>query len=108
MGQQDKIEKSDKERQLASPTEHYAIVGNLLEPLTRLRSEFDRMFDEFPTNSFGANLTRRMQVFSGPALVFKDKGSEYDLIAEVPGIKADCIGSGPIKYTIEASKWQPF
>ncbi len=84
MGQHDKIENSARGRQLASPTEHYAIVGNLLEPLSRL-------FEEFPTSPFGANLTRRFQAFSGPALEFKDKGSEYELIAEVPGMKADDI-----------------
>jgi HSP20 family protein len=91
MGQHEKIETSGKGRQLATPSENYAIVGNLLEPLARLRGEFDRIFEEFPTSPFGANLTRRIQAFSGPALEFKDKGSEYELIAEVPGMKADDI-----------------
>jgi HSP20 family protein len=91
MGQHETIEKSGKGTQLASTNENYAIVGNILEPLARLRGEFDRIFEEFPTSPFGANLTRRIQAFSGPALEFKDKGSEYELIAEVPGMKADEI-----------------
>jgi HSP20 family protein len=64
---------------------------NIWEPLARFRSEFDRMFDDFPMRSLPSGVTRRIQAFSGPALEFKDKDSEYELIAEVPGMKAEDI-----------------
>ncbi|MEP7350790.1 MAG: hypothetical protein ABI668_12695 [Sphingorhabdus sp.] len=55
-----RIEKAGEGRQPPSPVENYAIVGNLLEPLARLRGEFDRLFDEFPTSPFCAKLNRRI------------------------------------------------
>jgi HSP20 family protein len=69
----------------------HAFDDNIWEPLARFRSEFDRMFDDFPGRTLPAGITRRIQSFSGPALEFKDKDSEYELIAEVPGMKAEDI-----------------
>ena len=64
---------------------------NVWEPLARVRGEFDRLFDDFWHRPMGVDLTRRMQALSGPALEFKDKGSEYELIADVPGMKPEDI-----------------
>lgn len=64
---------------------------NVWEPLARARGEFDRLFDEFWHRPMGVGLTRRIQAFNGPALEFKDKGDEYELVADVPGLKADDI-----------------
>lgn len=69
----------------------HAFADNIWEPLTRFRSEFDRMFDDFPLRTLPAGIARRIQSFSGPALEFKDKDGEYELIAEVPGMKAEDI-----------------
>ncbi|MBL0924638.1 MAG: Hsp20/alpha crystallin family protein [Sphingomonadaceae bacterium] len=60
-------------------------------PLARVRSEFDHLFDDFWTRPMGLNLTRRIQALSGPALEFKDKGKEFELIAEIPGMTAEDV-----------------
>lgn len=64
---------------------------NIWEPLARFRGEFDRLFDDFWRRSMGADLARRIQGLSGPALELKDKGNEYELIAEIPGMKPEDI-----------------
>lgn len=64
-----------------------AVPENVWEPLARVRSEFDRIFDDFWHRPMGVDLARRIQGLSGPALELRDKGNEYELIAEVPGLK---------------------
>ena len=91
MSRLNKIQKADKHLVPALPAEFYAMADTLWEPLARLRGEFDRIFDDFPSRPFGVNLSRRFQAISGPAIEFKDKGSEYEMIAEVPGLKTDDI-----------------
>lgn len=66
-------------------------AGAMWEPFTRLRREFDRMFETFPSRSFGTEIARRFEALSGPAIEFKDKKDEYELVAEVPGMKAEDI-----------------
>lgn len=61
------------------------------QPFARVRSEFDHLFDEFWARPMGLDLTRRIQALSGPALEFKDKGKEFELIAEIPGMKAEDV-----------------
>jgi HSP20 family protein len=61
------------------------------QPLARVRNEFDHLFDDFWSRPMGLNLTRRIQALSGPALEFKDKGKEFELIAEIPGMKAEDV-----------------
>ncbi len=61
------------------------------QPLARVRNEFDHLLDDFWTRPMGLNLTRRMQALSGPALEFKDKETEFELIAEIPGMKAEDV-----------------
>ena len=39
----------------------------------------------------GVDLNRRIQALTGPALELKDKDNEYELIAEVPGMKPEEI-----------------
>jgi HSP20 family protein len=64
---------------------------NFWEPLTRVRSEFDHLLDDFWARPMGLNLTRRIQALSGPALELKDKGAEFELVAEIPGMKAEDV-----------------
>ncbi len=64
---------------------------NIWEPLTRVRGEFDRLFDDFWHRPIGVGLTRRIQALAGPALEFKDKGGEYELTAEIPGMEPNEI-----------------
>jgi HSP20 family protein len=61
------------------------------QPLSQLRGEFDHMLDDFWSRPIGLSLTRRIQSLSGPALEFKDKGKEFELIAEIPGMKAEDV-----------------
>jgi HSP20 family protein len=61
------------------------------QPLAQLRGDFDHLLDDFWSRPMGLNLTRRIQALSGPALEFKDKGKEFELIAEIPGMKADDV-----------------
>lgn len=61
------------------------------EPLNRVRGEFDRLFDDFWHRPMGFELNRRIQALTGPALELKDKDGEYQLIAEVPGMKPEEI-----------------
>lgn len=63
----------------------------LIDPFNRLRTEFDRMFDDFSLRPLGAVLSRRLQGIGGPALEFKDNETAYELVAEVPGLKAEDI-----------------
>ena len=66
-------------------------ADNFWEPLTRVRNEFDHLLDDLWTRPMGLSLTRRMQALSGPALELKDKETEYELVAEIPGIKAEDV-----------------
>jgi HSP20 family protein len=72
-------------------TDGNGLPENIWEPLTRVRGEFDRLFDDFWHRPLGVGLTRRLQALSGPALEFKDKEGEYELVAEIPGMKPDEI-----------------
>ncbi len=65
--------------------------GNVWQPIARVRDEFERLFDDFWNRPMGVDLSRRIQALTGPALELRDKGSEYELIAEVPGMKPEEI-----------------
>jgi len=87
MSKQDKIETSvpvQTALQRATPE-------SVWELLARARGEFDRLFDDFWHRPMGVDLNRRIQALTGPALELKDKDSEYELIAEVPGMKPEEI-----------------
>lgn len=67
-----------------------AFTGNLMEPLSRLRTELDRLFDDFPAQvpmfRFGKSGSAMVPVVD---LVETDDG--YELTAELPGMEADDI-----------------
>lgn len=67
------------------------VPESVWEPIARVRGEFERLFDDFWHRPMGVDLNRRIQALTGPALELKDKGSEYELIAEVPGMKPEDI-----------------
>jgi HSP20 family protein len=64
---------------------------NFWEPLARMRTDFDHLMDEFWDRPMGLGLTRRLQALTGPVLELKDKKNEFELVAEIPGMKADDI-----------------
>jgi HSP20 family protein len=81
----------EKTKLPTTATSRSVFTDNFFEPFSRLRSEFDRMFDDTSFRSLSADLNRRFHALAGPALEFKDKDKEYELVAEVPGMKAEEI-----------------
>lgn len=81
----------EKSKLPATATNRRIFADNFFEPFNRLRSEFDRMFDDSSLRTLGTDLNRRIHALTGPALEFKDKDKDYELIAEVPGMKAEEI-----------------
>ena len=67
------------------------IRSGVWEPFSRLRSEFDRMFDDIPGNALGSRLMQQIQPTADPMVELRDKKDEYELVAEVPGMKSDDI-----------------
>tara|TARA_R110001599_G_C12274642_1_gene661982 strand:+ start:1650 stop:2087 length:438 start_codon:yes stop_codon:yes gene_type:complete len=61
------------------------------EPLSRIRDEFDRMFDETPNNTFGSRLMQKFYETADPVVEMRDKKDEYELVAEVPGMSSEDI-----------------
>jgi HSP20 family protein len=61
-----------------------SFTDQLIEPLSRLRSEVDRLFDDFPFRlpsiSFGGPLP------AAPAVEMKETAKSYKVTAELPGI----------------------
>lgn len=72
-----------------APVKHSA--ENFWEPLARMRTDFDHLMDEFWDRPMGLSLNRRLQALTGPVLELKDKKNEFELVAEIPGMKADDI-----------------
>lgn len=91
MARHDTIEKSPVSTVPVKAGSLQAFTDNLIDPFNRLRGEFDRMFEDFPLRTFAPAFARRIQSLSGPALEFQDKDSEYELTAEIPGMKAEDI-----------------
>ena len=68
-----------------------AIAGDVFAPLSRLRDEFDRMFDDTPGNAFGSRWMQKFYDNGDPVVELRDKKDEYQLVAEVPGMSQDDI-----------------
>jgi HSP20 family protein len=81
----------EKSKLPATTANRSVFADNFFEPFSRLRSEFDRVFEDTSLRSLSSDLNRRFHALAGPALEFKDKDKEYELVAEVPGMKAEEI-----------------
>ncbi|SIN60759.1 HSP20 family protein [Parasphingorhabdus marina DSM 22363] len=66
-------------------------TGNVWQPFSRMREEFDRMFDDIPGNAFGSRMMQKLYDSADPAVELRDKKDEYELVAEVPGMSSDDI-----------------
>ena len=64
---------------------------SLAEPLTRLRSEVDRLFDDFPARWPRFDLARFGAAMPVPAVEMTETEKAYKLSVEVPGIDASEI-----------------
>lgn len=65
-----------------------SFTDQLIEPLSRLRSEVDRLFDDFPfrfpsMSSFGRLMP------AAPAVEMKETPKSYKITVELPGMDAD-------------------
>ena len=78
----------------AVPARPRSFTEQLIEPLSLLRGEMDRLFDDFPFRlpaRFAADATIAM-----PALEMKETKKAYKIAAEVPGLEA-----ADIQVTVE-------
>ena len=74
------------ERRSVSP-----FTGSLFEPLTRLRSEVDRLFDDFPARWPRLDFAALAPAMPVPAVEMKETAKSYKLTVEVPGIEPEHI-----------------
>jgi HSP20 family protein len=63
----------------------------LFEPLSRLRSEVDRLFDDFPSRVPAFPFARSFASGPVPAVELVETDKEYKLTAELPGMEAGDI-----------------
>lgn len=64
-------------------------TDQLIEPLSRLRSEVDRLFDDFPFRMPSMPFGRLMA--AAPAVEMKETAKSYKIMAELPGMEADDV-----------------
>jgi HSP20 family protein len=65
-----------------------AFTDQLIEPFSRLRSEVDRLFDDFP---FRMPSLRSAVAMAAPALEMRETKKAYKLTAELPGIDPEAV-----------------
>lgn len=76
----------------AKPKQQLGFVEQFLEPLSQLRTEVDRVFDDFPVRWPTFNLSPRLAAFlPSPAVEMTETDKAYKITVEVPGIPADRI-----------------
>lgn len=66
-----------------------SFTDQLIEPLSRLRSEVDRLFDDFPFRLPSMSFTRLMP--TAPAVEIKETSKSYKITAELPGMEPDDV-----------------
>ena len=71
----------------ASPAPSF--TDQLIEPLSRLRSEVDRLFDDFPFRLPSMSFARLMP--TAPAVEIKETPKSYKITAELPGMEPDDV-----------------
>jgi HSP20 family protein len=85
MPQQDEVAVKEQARRGLT-----TFTDQLVEPLTRLRSEVDRLFDDFPARWPGFQLGR-LTPAALPAAEMTETDKAYKLSFELPGMEADDI-----------------
>lgn len=74
--------------------ERPSLPDQFLEPFHRLRSELDKVFDEFPDRWPSIHLPTRFNAVSAapvPAVEMTEKPDSYVISVEVPGIEPESI-----------------
>lgn len=75
---------------VSSPPRHKlpSFTDTLIEPLSRLRNEVDRLFDDFPTRWSPMQFTRMVSALPVPAVDLTETDKAFRLSIEVPGMSA--------------------
>lgn len=68
-----------------------SFTDTLIEPLSRLRNEVDRLFDDFPVRWSPMNFSRLAPALPMPAVDVTETDKAYNLSVEVPGMTASDI-----------------
>ena len=68
-----------------------AFGDSLIEPLSRLRNEVDRLFDDFPARWPRLDFGRFAAALPAPAIEMTETAKAYKLTVEVPGMDASDI-----------------
>ncbi|HET9427002.1 MAG TPA: Hsp20/alpha crystallin family protein [Allosphingosinicella sp.] len=68
-----------------------AFTDQLIEPLSRLRNEVDRLFDDFPTRWPTFRFGRLAAAIPAPAVEMTETSKAFKLSVEVPGMDAGDI-----------------
>ena len=66
-----------------------SFTDQLIEPLSRLRSEVDRLFDDFPFRLPSMSFSGLMP--AAPAVEMKETAKSYKVTAELPGLEPDDV-----------------
>jgi HSP20 family protein len=74
----------------AKPKQAATVFDQFLEPLSRLRTEVDRVFDDFPVRWPAANFTLG-GLLPSPAVEMTETDKAYKVTVEVPGIPPENI-----------------
>jgi HSP20 family protein len=76
-----------------SPVRHRlpSFTDSLIEPLSRLRNEVDRLFDDFPARWSPLHFSRMASALPMPAVDVTETDKAYKLSVEVPGMAASDI-----------------
>jgi HSP20 family protein len=63
-----------------------SFTDQLVEPLSRLRSEVERVFDDFPFRLPAVQFGTMGAAFAAPAIDMKETEKAYKITAELPGL----------------------
>lgn len=68
-----------------------SFTDSLIEPLSRLRSEVDRLFDDFPFRMPSLQFGKLPAGLNVPAVEMTETGKSYKITAELPGVAAEDV-----------------
>lgn len=72
-------------------TARFDLGSTVWEPLGKLRSELDRLFDDFSVRPGGPSMVQRMLGTAVPALAMTEDETGYQISAELPGLELDDV-----------------
>lgn len=68
-----------------------SFTDQLVEPLSRLRTEVDRLFDDFPFRLPALPFNKSFAALNVPAVEMTETKRAYKITAELPGMEADDV-----------------